>query len=315
MSVSIITLLWRNEAHSSAFMASLAEALAGASSVQVELILVTNGPDGLAAEAVCRRCIEQDRGWASVTVRWIALPVNTGFTGGVNTAVDHVQGEIIVVANHDLVFAAGFLCGLSSLNCATTPAFGLPIVRTGAHDDDAEARCSLRATVRTAFRNFTHREKRSGNAEAPIVSGACIVMNRLAVEWRLKTNGSVFDPEFHSYFEDLDLFWAARNDDVAMVSLPSARVTHLRGGSVDGKVRYRDRDENLQCRLLANYRLTVFKNARTSLDWLGYLVGEALAAIRQALHGLAGLRIYVASWSKTITDWRAIRRRLADRKS
>ena len=61
---------------------------------------------------------------------------------------------------------------------------------------------------------------------------------------------------------------------------------------------------------MANYRVTVWKNAGGARDWLGWALGEAVYGGQAAVYGrLGGVRRYAASWPESIRVAAAIRRR------
>jgi GT2 family glycosyltransferase len=135
-------------------------------------------------------------------------------------------------------------------------------------------------------------------------------MPRPTYERRVAAVGGVFDAEYHSYYEDLDLFWwAADNGDSVMFD-PDLRVIHYRAGSYDGKHQFGERPRDIQTSLMANYRINVWKHARTPRQVVGWLVGEVgyLVLSTKALHVL-GLRNYAASWRLALQRARRIRRR------
>ena len=92
--------------------------------------------------------------------------------------------------------------------------------------------------------------------------------------------------------------------------MPELRVAHALAGSFAGAHRFRDRPVDVQRRVVANYRITVWKHATTPGEWLGWLLGEAVYAGQAAVFGgLAGVRAYAASWPEAARTVGAIRKR------
>jgi GT2 family glycosyltransferase len=300
MMVSIVTIAWRNERYAADFASSLARAVERAGEVETELVVVVNGPEGEAAgAAVTDAC----RG-TPLTPVIVHLGANTGFSGGADEGVARTTGEIVVVANLDLTFDAGFLDGLGR---EAGEAWDLlaPGVVQGAHDQETGV----------SRRTGTHRLAwASPVPSAPVTvgagNGACLVLRRSALERRTAALGALFDPEYHSFNEDIDLFWWAERAGLAVRYAPGLQVRHALAGSFGEKHRFVDRPPEIQRRVMANYRITVWKNADGPGDWLGLAAGEA-QYLAQALvsRGFRGTALYAASWVDAVRTARAIRTR------
>ena len=280
--VSVVTIAWRNDQHAAAFAESVAAD---------ELIVVVNGPEGEAAAALIPH--------AEV----VRLETNTGFSGGANAGVARASGDIVVVANLDLTFDEDFF---SALGDEAEHAWDLlaPSVRQGPKGVDQGV----------SRRTASHRLAWVAGPPPPGTpvsggNGACLVLRRSVVERRTAELGALFDPECHSFNEDIDLFWWGERRGLTIRYAPRLRVAHALAGSFGGSHRFRDRPVDVQRRVMANYRLTVWKNA-TGTDWLGWPLGEAVYAGQAAVYGrLGGLRAYAASWPESLRTASAIRRR------
>ena len=293
---------WRNEHHAAAFMSSLAASSAAAGGPQPQVVFVVNGPEGEAAATIACRAAE-DHGLQVAIVR---LDTNTGFSGGANAGAALATGEIIIVANLDLTFDERFLSVLAREAADDrTWAFLAPRVLQGAAGEDAGV----------SRRTRSHRLAWVAPAPAvattvPAGNGACLVLRRHTLERREAGTGALFDPEYHSFNEDIDLFWWADRRRLAVRYVPDLQVSHALAGSFAAGHRFRDRPVDIQRRVMANYRVTVWKNASGPAEWLGWLLGEAVYVGQAAIFGrLAGLRNYAASWPAAVRTAVAVRRR------
>lgn len=88
--------------------------------VAVELILVDNGSaDG--STAACEAVAAQHPG----RIRWMPLPQNLGFAGGMNRGAEGAHGEWLVLVNSDTVFPAGALKAFAGTLRQVPPHVGL----------------------------------------------------------------------------------------------------------------------------------------------------------------------------------------------
>lgn len=301
-----MTLLWRNEQFAAPFVRSLAGA-AGRAHTTVELVAVQNGPDGLVAAEL----VEQETG-RTENVRLVRkeLQRNVGFAGGMNVGCALATGDPIVAANLDLEFDVEFLVALErASHLLAQAAFLAPSVRAPGPGDEVGA---LRRD--RLHRPAQARRQVAGLHRAAAGNGSCLVFGAALLACRRRAVGGLFDGEYHSYYEDVDLFWWAAAAEVPVWFAPELRVVHHQGGSVNGQFRFRDRAPEWQSSIIANYRLTVWKNARRLVDVAGWLAGEfgyATLCTLGAGRGLTvrGLSTYARSWRLTLLRTRAIRAR------
>lgn len=302
--LSVVTLLWRNEAHVPAFVTSLARS-ANAAGAVVELIALENGPDGRAAAAALAAATPV----GGLTVRLLTRPVNLGFAGGMNEGGARAGGAVIVLANLDLEFDEGFVAGLARWVPAERGAVLVaPSVRSpgtaGAAGEQGAARIGALHRLRTA------RPAPGRAGEVVAGNGSCMILTRDLRDRRAASTGGIFDPEYHSFYEDLDLFWWARDNGIAVLFDPGLRVVHHKAGSFAGRFRFGDRTPDIQASVMANYRLTVWKHASGPVQLAAWVAGEAgYAAWCARAAGMAGMRPYLRSWVLAVGRARAIRRR------
>lgn len=293
---------WRNEQHAAAFVSSLAATSAAAGGPQPQVVFVVNGPEGEAAAAEATR----SAGEHGLELALLRLDTNTGFSGGANAGAGLATGDVIVVANLDLTFDERFLCVLAREAAAdSTWAFLAPRVLQGTAGEDAGVSRRTRSH-RLAWVTPTP----SVSTTVPAGNGACLVLRRSTCERRQADAGALFDPEYHSFNEDIDLFWWAGRRGMQIRYVPDLQVSHALAGSFAGGHRFRDRPVDIQRRVMANYRVTVWKNASGPAEWLGWLLGEAVYAGQAVIFGhLAGVGAYAASWPEAVRTAAAIRRR------
>jgi GT2 family glycosyltransferase len=313
--ITIVTLLWRNQTYAHGFVDSL-EAAACRAGVSVELIAVENGPDGQPATAFLE---ERLRELSCLEFHVVRTPVNRGFAGGVNLGCQRASGDVFVVANLDLVFSERFLIELRrAAEVLDQPSFLAPSVvtpRAGAgrgrgpsHEERCEEDGALRRGRLHRLRGLSRPPK--GAQRVPAGNGSCLVFGRSLYDLRVDAIGGLFDYEYHSYYEDVDLFWWADNRGVPVWFDPHLRVIHYQGGSFGGKYRFRDRTSDVQTSIMANYRITVWKHASAASDVFFWLVGECGYLLWSLLYcRWEGARNYVASWVLASRRARAIRAR------
>ena len=287
LTVSLVTIAWRNAEHAAPFAASLA----AAEGPRPQVVIVVNGPEGEEAAAHIEGA-EQVR-----------LDTNTGFSGGANAGVARATGDIVVLANLDLTFDPSFFAVLDREASSSWDLLA-PRVRQGAEGRDEGV------SRRTASHRLAWERSPAGPGPAPGGNGACLVLRRSTIERRTAELGGLFDPEYHSFNEDIDLFWWAERRGLTIRYVPDLQVHHALAGSFAGAYRFRDRSPEVQRRVSANYRVTVWKNASGLRDWAGWPLGEAVYAGQAVVYGrLTGLRASAASWAESVRTASAIRRR------
>ena len=301
-SISVVTMGWRNERHAAPFASSLATASAVAGHPAPQVVFVVNGPEGEAAGDIAGR-VAGERGLDLTVLR---LDTNTGFSGGADAGVAEATGDVIVVANLDLTFDERFLAVLRREAAGEVPWDLLaPRVLQGAAGEDAGV-----SRLTRSHRLAWVAEVPTEPTPVPGGNGSCLVLRRATLERREADAGALFDPEYHSFNEDIDLFWWAARSGLVVRYVPDLQVSHALAGSFAGGHRFRDRPVEIQRRVMANYRVTVWKHASGPGDWVGWALGEAVYGGQAAVFGrLAGVRAYAASWPEAVRTAAGIRRR------
>lgn len=297
--ISVVTIAWRNEQFATTFARSLdAAASHGGTGNQTQLVVVVNGPEGAAAADALLDALGET-GIVPVVVR---LDRNTGFSGGADAGADRASGDILVVANLDVVFDGLFFDVVRREAESSTWDILAPQVLQGPDGLD----CGVSRRRRSHRLAWVAPPLEA--APVPAGNGACIILRRSALERRIADSGALFDPEFHSFNEDIDLFWWAERAGLVVWYAPHLRVEHALAGSFGGRHRFEERPVDVQRRVMANYRVTVWKNASGLSDWWGWALGE-LEYLGQATRsrGVRGVRDYAASWPMAWATARAIR--------
>lgn len=300
MKASVITIAWRNERYAADFVSSLAAAVERAPGATVELVLVVNGPEGEPAAATVVDACAPTR-LRPLVVR---LDTNTGFSGGADAGVDRATGDVVVVANLDLRFDPAFLDVLVREGDEAWDVLAPRVVQGAEHRETG-------VSGRTRSHRLTWLTPPPAAAgRVPAGNGACLVLRRSVVERRAAELGALFDPEYHSFNEDIDLFWWAERSALVVRYVPDLRVDHALAGSFNEMHRFVDRPPEIQRRVMANYRVTVWKNATRPAEWLGLVAGEGqYLALAVVSRGLAGIGLYAASWPDAVRTARAVRSR------
>jgi GT2 family glycosyltransferase len=104
------------------------------------------------------------------------------------------------------------------------------------------------------------------------VNGAVAFYRKEMLE-AIKEDGNYFDPDFHFFYEDLDIAWRAKRNGWKGYYIPEAMAYHIRGGtlrSVEGinkPYARRYLNDNLHADLIKNRYLIIIKN-EARLDFL-----------------------------------------------
>jgi N-acetylglucosaminyl-diphospho-decaprenol L-rhamnosyltransferase len=209
--------------------------LAGATTADVELVLVDNGTDPGVADRVA----------AEAGGRVLRTGANLGYGGGANAGARGATQPWLVVANPDVVWEPGSLDAL--LDAAdrhpTAGALGPALLNEdGTVYPSARELPSLTQGVGHALlgkvwphnpwtRRYQQRQETAGQERvAGWLSGACLLLRRDAFE---AVGG--FDEDYFMFFEDVDLGERLALAGRPNLYVPSARVTHVGGVSWKAK--------------------------------------------------------------------------------
>ena len=172
-------------------------------------------------------------------VRTIVSAENCGYGKALNLGIARTHSEFVLVANADTVFPAGAVHALASF-LETSPRAGVVGPQQVFPDGKwqrsygripgiVEALQGLMGI--TSARQLVARVLWPGNVinrprRVGYVDGAVMMLRRSAFD---EVRG--FDEHFYYYGEDSDLCFRLKKAGWDVMSLPRARVTHVRGGS------------------------------------------------------------------------------------
>lgn len=176
-------------------------------------------------------------------IRWIAVAENPGFAAGVNRAARAAHGRYVLLLNPDCLLDGDVPRVLASwLDEHPQVAVCGALVRDADGSVQASARRFPDVTTgfagRTAWmtrlwpenrwtrRNLVARDGATAPIEVDWVSGACMMMRRMAFE---AVGG--MDEQFFLYWEDADLCLRLKRAGWLTVYNPAVGVTHLTGRS------------------------------------------------------------------------------------
>lgn len=226
-SVRVVTIVY----HPGDELAEFTRSLAGATSAEVELVLVDNGTDPSVVDRVAAEC----------GGRVLRTGENLGYGGGANAGAQGARQPWIVVANPDVVWEPGSLDVLldAARRHPTAGALGPALLNDdGTVYPSARELPSLTQGVGHALfgkvwpgnpwtRAYQRRQETAGaERQAGWLSGACLLLRRDAFE---AVGG--FDEDYFMFFEDVDLGERLGRAGRPNVYVPSARVVHVGGVS------------------------------------------------------------------------------------
>ncbi|MBK8977582.1 MAG: glycosyltransferase [Planctomycetes bacterium] len=204
----------------------------------LEVIVVDNASPlrDAAAEAELRGLV------AAIGGVFEQSPDNGGYAAGMNRALAHARGELILVCNPDLLFLSGTVDRLVAALCADAT--------VGAAQPeqywDEDLQCRLPAghlpTLRELYRSVLaplwpraarrHVAERTqamievwtapGVHELRMLSGCCFLMRRATI-----SRVGFFDAGFPLYYEDTDLGKRIQRAGLRIVQVGGSRVVHL----------------------------------------------------------------------------------------
>ena len=259
-----------------------------------EVIVVDNGSTDGSLELLGRDYPE---------VKVVALPENRGFAGGVNAGIREAQGEIIAVFNNDAEADHRWLEKLAGA-LARHPEAGMATPKVLLFD-----RREVINTVGDFYgvdgvpgnRGVWQRDEGQFDREEYVFGAAGVAA---AYRRAMLDEVGLFDEEFFSFCEDVDLAWRAQLAGWKCVYVPQAVVYHKLSATGGGKIASYYCGRNFIYVMAKNYPTTLLKKhwrrivwAQIDIAWeaLKAWRGEAARArLRGQLAGLWGLRQMLA---------------------
>jgi N-acetylglucosaminyl-diphospho-decaprenol L-rhamnosyltransferase len=204
------------------------DSLERATAAPVEVVLADNGSDDGSVEIAAKR----------PGVRIVPTGGNVGYGRAVNVGVGASTGELVVIANPDVIWEPDSLDELVAAAQRWPGAGSIgPMIKTpsGAVYPSARALPSLGRGIGHALCGWwwpsnpwtaAYRRERGELAEGPTdwLSGSCMLVRRAAFD-----AVAGFDPAYFMYFEDVDLGERLGKAGWQNVYVPSAVVVHTGG--------------------------------------------------------------------------------------
>lgn len=201
------------------------------------------------------------------SVQVIANSQNVGFCAGNNLGYAQTQGEFVLFANNDTVFAPDCVAQLVA-GAAQRPLWGMvspKLVRPTKHPTEPPLLDSAGLALR---RDFTLRDRGFGEPdrgqfeqveELFACCGAAAFYRRTALQTVLHEDGTLWDETFVAYYEDGDLAWRLQRAGWRCGYVPTAVVGHHRGGSSPAS--FFHKPIVYQTHTIKNRYLMILKNA------------------------------------------------------
>jgi GT2 family glycosyltransferase len=265
------------------------DALRQQTDTDFETILVDNGSTDGSLELVARDYPE---------VQALALSSNRGYAGGCNAGLEVACGEILVLLNNDTEVVPTWLEALVDA-LDRHPKAGMATPKVLLWDD----RTRLHTTgdyVRTNgipdSRGVWEKDRGQYDHERYIfgASGVAPAYRRAMLE-----EIGLFDPDYQSYCEDIDLSWRAQLAGYRCVYAPQAVLYHKVSATGKGTLRSFYVARNTIWMLVKNLPSSIWRRHRQEIvaaQWQRFFDAlqawqgaEARATIRGQLAGLLGL--------------------------
>ncbi|MBI2837645.1 MAG: glycosyltransferase family 2 protein [Acidobacteria bacterium] len=198
-------------------------------------------------------------------IELIENPSNAGFAVANNQAIREAVGHHILCCNPDVVVARDFLerC-LPVFDC--DPLVGMvtgKILRFDHRTIDSTGQF-LSSSRWPCERGYGKCDEGQYDRDEYVFSacGACVLYRREMVQ-RVRDKGDFFDPEFFTFYEDLDVGWRAHRAGWRAYYVHDARAYHYRGGSSgSGRFAFTRKSPIVRFHILKNRYLTIMKNDR-----------------------------------------------------
>jgi GT2 family glycosyltransferase len=168
-------------------------------------------------------------------VKVIALPANVGYAGGCNAGLRAARGRTLVVLNNDTEVEAGWLAELLSA-LERHPDAGMATPKVRLWDDRARLHTAgdyVRTNGIPDSRGVWQLDEGQFDREEYVFGAAGVApAYRRAMLERI----GLFDADFHSYCEDVDLSWRAQLAGYKCVYVPRSVLYHKVSATGSGPI-------------------------------------------------------------------------------
>lgn len=258
ISIQIVT--W----NSGSVLETCLESLSRQSSPDMEVIVLDNASTDDSVEIAARRLADGLPGNA------LREPVNHGFCGGHNRALNSSTGEWVLFLNPDVVLPPDFVTTAIKIIDGIAPDVGSICPRLLLPDGrldstglvvDRFRRAYDRGQGETAAGRYTTEEDVEG------CTGA-VVLHRRAMLDDVAIDGQPLDESLFAYYDDLDLSWRARLFGWRCRYVPSLEAVHRRSGRNALRMRAADTPRAEQQALTVRNRLLVLAKCERTADFV-----------------------------------------------
>lgn len=213
--VSIVILNWNGIADTEECLKSIKDL----TYPNYEVVVIDNGSTDQSLERLK----------AIPNIKLVALPRNTGFTGGHIEGLKHSEGEYIALLNNDLAVDPEWLSALVA--CAQENLADIVGGRSYEWDDsqpafNTENSFSSYQVVSPVTGHTTMLKRGDKVTDANNLSGSNLLVSR-----HLINSIGYLDASFFAYYEETDLIARAKRAGFRAVYCPEARVWHKSGAS------------------------------------------------------------------------------------
>jgi GT2 family glycosyltransferase len=245
------------------------------SSPDWELVLVDNGSTNDSLVTLRKAHA------SGLAARLIEIPVNTGFAAGMNAGIAEASGDVIVALNSDACVARNFVEEIERTlreAPATTGMIAMPVFKWRRNTVEEGLTTELStvgvALVRRISASLWHPALDSAaNLLGP--EGSVQIYTRAALSAASADTGYVFDPDYNTYGEDIDLALRVRALDFHCVTTLSTAAWHIGSATSGGDLTYASKSPRLRQLATAN-RLRTFAKLRGPARWATVLPWLAL---------------------------------------
>ena len=209
-------------------------------------------------------------------VRVVKLGTNVGFAGGNNAGLPFVRGRFVVLLNNDTIPDPHWLAELAAV-VRPGGRVASKLVFAGDPTTLNSAGLQLLRDGRAIDRGFRHKDVGQFETPAAVFAG-CGAAVMFDVQ---ELGGTLFDPRFFMYYEDLDAAWRWELAGRSTTYAPRSLVRHVHGGSAG------DESPLFRFHVERNRALSSLKNADLFLA-VWNAVGLAARVARSGLRWVIG---------------------------